>query len=108
MGSLLLRELNDPTLGFITVTEVRMTPDLRLAKIYVSIFGSEEIRQKTMRYLEGQIPHVRGILGSHVRLKFTPAVQFYLDETMEKVERLEKIFKQIHTNGEHHEEEPQG
>ena len=83
IGMLFLRELNNPSLGFITVTEVHMTPDLKLAKVYVSILGNEDIKQKTLDYLEEQKPHVRQIVGSHVRLKFTPSVQFYLDETME-------------------------
>ena len=98
IGMLLLREINDPAYGFITVTEVHVTPDLKLAKIYVSIFGNEEVKQRTMKMLEGKIPHVRAILGSHLRMKFTPSVQFYLDETMEKVDRLEKIIKKIHEN----------
>ncbi|TAK55291.1 MAG: 30S ribosome-binding factor RbfA [Bacteroidetes bacterium] len=96
IGVLLLRELNEPGLGFITVTEVHMTPDLKLAKIYVSIFGNDEIKQRTMQFLEEQTPHVRAVLGSHIRLKFTPSVQFYLDETLDRVERIEKIIKQIH------------
>ncbi len=93
---LLLREFNDPTMGFVTVTEVHMTPDLKLAKIYVSILGNDEVKKKTMLHLEEHKSHVRQIVGSHVRLKFTPSIQFYLDETMERVDKLEKIFKQIH------------
>jgi len=96
IGVLFSREFNNPSYGFITVTEVHMTPDLKIAKVYVSIFGSEEVKQKTLEYLEEQKPHVRQIIGSHVRLKFTPSVQFYLDETMDRVSRIEQIIKQIH------------
>jgi len=96
VGIFFSRELNDPAYGFITVTEVRMTPDLKLAKIYISIFGSEEVKQRTMQMLEDQVSRVRMLIGAHVRLKFTPSVHFYLDETMDRVERIEKILKQIH------------
>ncbi|MBI3189045.1 MAG: 30S ribosome-binding factor RbfA, partial [Ignavibacteriales bacterium] len=91
--------------GFLTVTEVHMTPALKLAKVYVSILGNEDIKQKTLDYLEEQKPRVRQIIGSHVRLKFTPSVQFYLDETMERVSRIEQLIKKIH---EHDNEQPEG
>ncbi|MBI5214664.1 MAG: 30S ribosome-binding factor RbfA [Ignavibacteriae bacterium] len=105
IGVLFSREFNNPQYGFITVTEVHMTPDLKIAKVYVSIFGNEEVKQKTLNYLEEQKPHVRQIIGSHVRLKFTPSVQFYLDETMDRVSRIEQLIKQIH---EHDNEKPEG
>ncbi len=105
IGMLILREFNDPTMGFVTVTEVHMTPDLKLAKIYVSILGNEEVKARTMHHLEEHKSHVRSIVGAHVRLKFTPAIQFYLDETMEKVIKLEEIFKKIHEQEPKHDAE---
>jgi ribosome-binding factor A len=77
-----------------------MTSDLKIAKVYFSIFGSPELRAKSMKMLEGEKPHIRGIVGSHLRLKFVPSLQFYLDETQEHVERINTLIREIH-KGEH-------
>jgi len=96
VGMLLAREYRDPAYGFITVTEVHVTPDLRIAKIYVSIMGSDGIREATMKMLEQRKSEVRAFVGSHVRLKFTPTVQFYLDETLDRVEKINRLIREIH------------
>jgi ribosome-binding factor A len=98
IGSILTREYGDPSYGFITVTNVRMTPDLKIAKVSISVFGSEETRAKTMKMLENEKRHIRGLIGSHLKLKFTPALQFYLDETLDQVDRINQLIKKIHTN----------
>ncbi len=100
VGMLFTREFRDPQCGFITVTEVRMSPDLRIAKIYVSILGNEEVKQRTLKMLEDRKPEVRSFVGSHVRIKFTPSIQFYLDDTLERVEKLNRLLKEIHKNDE--------
>jgi ribosome-binding factor A len=82
--------------GFITVTEVRMSPDLKNARVYVSVFGDAEQKQKTLAMLEGQKSFVRQTLGHNIRLKFTPAIAFFLDETMDNAMNLERIFRKIH------------
>ena len=82
--------------GFMTVTEVRMSTDLKIAKVYVSVFGDGARKAKTLSMLEGQKGFVRSTLGHHVRLKFTPTLAFYLDETMDKVMNIENILHRIH------------
>ena len=96
IGEFLTREFRDASVGFTTVTEVQMTPDLKLAKIYVSIFGSEEVKQKTLKALEQKKAHVRHIIGSHMRLKFTPTIEFFLDDSIDKMMRIETLLKKIH------------
>lgn len=96
VGMMLTTEFRDPAYGLITVTEVHMTPDLRIAKIYVSVMGSMEIKDRTMAMLENHKPEIRSRIGSHLRLKFTPSVQFYIDETLDRVEKIERIIKEIH------------
>jgi ribosome-binding factor A len=100
VGMLFSREFRDPQYGFITVTEVRMSPDLRIAKIYVSILGKEEVKQRTFKMLEDRKSQVRSLVGSHVRIKFTPSIQFYLDDTLEHVEKINRLIKEIHKNDE--------
>ena len=106
IGSILTREYNDPSYGFITVTDVRMTPDLRIAKVSFSIFGDEKKKDLTMNMLEGERGHIRGLVGSRLRLKFTPALQFYRDDTLDTADRINQLIKKIHEddhgdNGEH-------
>lgn len=96
IASLLVREYNDPSFGFTTVTDVRVTPDLRIAKVYFSIFGKPEIQEKTMAKLENEKSHIRGVLGSRMKIRFIPELQFHLDGTLDRVERLDTIFRRIH------------
>ncbi|MDH4070627.1 MAG: 30S ribosome-binding factor RbfA, partial [Ignavibacteria bacterium] len=96
IGAIFGREFNDPSVGFITVTDVRMTADLKIARISLSVLGSEKVRSKTMEMLESEKQHIRGLLGSQLRLKYTPALQFYLDETLERVDRINKLIQKIH------------
>lgn len=96
VGTLISREYRDPAYGFITVTEVHVTPDLRIAKIYVSIMGDSQVKEATMRMLEERKGEIRSFVGSHLRLKFTPAVQWYLDETLDRVEKINQLIKKIH------------
>jgi ribosome-binding factor A len=96
IGMFFTREYRDPQYGFITVIEVHMSPDLRIAKIYVSIMGNVEIKERTLAMLEQNKYEIRSFIGSHLRLKFTPEVHFYIDETLDRVQRIDQIIKQIH------------
>jgi ribosome-binding factor A len=98
IGAIVTREYNDPSYGFVTVTAVKMTPDLKIARVSFSVFGSEETKAKTMKMLEDEKRHIRGLVGSHLKLKFTPALQFYLDETLDHVDRINQLIKKIHTD----------
>ena len=99
VGMLLAREYRDPAYGLITVTEVHVTPDLRIAKIYVSIMGTPQVREATLAMLEERKSEIRSFIGSHVRIKFTPTVQFFIDETLDRVERIDQLLRQIHSGG---------
>jgi ribosome-binding factor A len=98
IAGLLVREYSDPAWGFTTVTDVRMTADLRIARVYFSIFGSPEIRAKTFAALEADRSHIRGIVGSHLRMRFVPDLEFYQDDSLDRVERINRIIKTIHAN----------
>lgn len=96
IGEILIHDYSDPSNGFITVTDVRMTPDLKIAKIYFSVFGSEEIQDRAMKMLEGEKQHIRGMVASYVQLKFAPTLQFYLDHTLEEADRINRLINKIH------------
>jgi ribosome-binding factor A len=100
VGMYFTREYRDKAYGFITVTEVHMTPDLRIAKIYVSIMGDTVLKDNTLKMLEEHKGEIRNTIG-HLGLKFTPSVQFYIDETLDRVEKINNLIKQIHKDEEH-------
>ncbi|MGB2867357.1 MAG: 30S ribosome-binding factor RbfA [Bacteroidota bacterium] len=106
VGVIFQRNFTMAEYGLITVTEVRVTPDLKIAKIYVSIFGDAERKRKSLAMIEAQKSFVRSTLGHNIRLKFTPEISFYLDETIDHAMKLEGIFKKIRDDASH--KEPQG
>ena len=96
IAEILIHDYNDPANGFITVTDVKMSPDLKIAKVYFSVFGNEGVQSKAMKMLESEKQHLRGLVASHVRLKFAPALQFYLDHTLEEADRINRLINKIH------------
>ena len=90
-----IQNLKDPRMGFATVTAVRVTPDLRLARVYVSVLGSDEERKSTMAALDSATPLLRTALGHQVRMRYTPELVFELDTGAEEAQRLEEILHRI-------------
>jgi ribosome-binding factor A len=82
--------------GFVTVTDVVMSPDLKVARVYVSIFGRGDQKEETLAVLEEHKGQIRSELGARVRLKFTPAISFLLDETLDHALRIERLIAEIH------------
>ncbi len=96
IATMVSREYSDPGFGFITVTDVRVTPDLRVAKISFSILGDPNVKEQTMKALNGDKSRIRNILGPRLQLKFIPTLEFALDDTLERVDRINTIIKKIH------------
>lgn len=96
IGAILQREYNRPSLGLTTVVDVRVTPDLRIAKVYFSVYGPEAVRKKTMDFLEKEKPEIRSLLARRIRIRFMPALEFFRDDTLDKVDRINEILKKIH------------
>lgn len=91
-----IQNLKDPRVGFATVTSVRMSADLRFARVSVSVLGSEEEQTQTMRGLESAKPYLRSELGRQMRLKYLPELSFELDHRAEEAEKLERLFRNLH------------
>jgi ribosome-binding factor A len=82
--------------GLITVTEVRVSPDLKNAKVFVSIFGDAKRKKNVLALLEGEKGTVRSELGRNLNLKFTPHLTFLLDDSLDRAMRIEDLLNQIH------------
>jgi ribosome-binding factor A len=96
-----IQKLKDPRVGFVTVTGVKVSPDLRHAWVYFTVFGEEKERAGTRAALRSATKHLRHELGRQVRLKVTPEIEFVEDDTVERGERIDRIIEQLH-----HEERP--
>lgn len=96
IGRLIERDYRTPEIGFMTVMKVSMSPDLRLARIYISIFGDEKTKEKTLFLLNEAKKNIRQFIGSRVRLRFTPEIAFFLDDTMDYVANIEQLLKKTH------------
>jgi ribosome-binding factor A len=96
IGAILIREYSAPSYGFTTVTDVKVTADLRIARVYFSVMGTPEVQRKTMEMLESEKGHFRGIVGSHLHMRFVPELQFFHDTTMDRVDRINTLLREIH------------
>jgi ribosome-binding factor A len=94
LGDALAQELKDPRVGFVTVTDVKTSPDLRHARVYVSVLGDEAERDATLAGLRSAHGFLQGLVAGELRLKRTPELTFELDVTAERAARLERLIDQ--------------
>jgi ribosome-binding factor A len=95
ISDLLAREVQDPGIGFLTITHVKVTPDLQVARVYYTTLGDDKARKDTRRALERAAPFLRRHLGRRVRLKRVPELEFFFDEAVERGDRIEQILQEI-------------
>lgn len=96
LSLILLYKIQDPALGMLTITSVKVTPDAKNAKIYISIFEKEG-RDAKIEKLNSIKGYIKGQLSSRMNhLRKMPDIDFYLDDTLDYVEKMESLFKKIH------------
>lgn len=83
--------LKDPRIGFVTVTAVDTSPDLRHARVYVSVLGSDVEHEDTLAGLESSRGHLQAAIGRELRLKRTPTLEFVEDEALERGMRISRL-----------------
>lgn len=93
LSEIIQREIKDPRIGFVTITRVKVSPDLRRAQVYVSVLGSEEEVKKTLEGLESAKGFMRAHLGKHLRLKFLPEITILHETVAEEAIRLMELMK---------------
>ena len=95
MSMLLQRELTDPRIGFVTVTRVEVTDDLRLARIFVSVYGSPEEQASSMEGLNSAKGFVRRMIGESLNIRFVPQMEFVKDDSLEKSIKVMTLLNEI-------------
>ena len=104
VSALVLQELaiiiekgvRDPDIGFVTLTSVHVTDDLRSARVYVVPRGTDEEKERTMKALDNAVPRLRKELGHNLDLKYVPTLEFHPDRSFEHAENIDRLIDQIH------------
>lgn len=91
LSQIIAQQVHDPGIGFITLTRVKVTPDLQLARVLYTVMGDDKQKKETVKALERAIPFLRRQIGSRVRLRRVPDLQFFYDESIEHQDRIEQI-----------------
>lgn len=95
ISRVLQRELKDPRLGFVTVTDVEVTKDLRLAKVYVSILGTEDKWKTSLAALESARGFIHNWLRHHLSLRVTPSLDFRPDRSMAHAAQIQELLAEL-------------
>ena len=95
IGSIVARDVADPRVGFVTITEVETTPDLRHAKVWVSVIGQPAERDAAVEALRHAMPFIRHELGKRLRIKRIPDLHVHLDDTAERGTRILQLLAEI-------------
>lgn len=89
-------EVHDPGIGFITLTRVQVSADLQLARVFYTMLGDPKARQETEKALERATPFFRRQIGSRMRLRRVPVIEFRFDESIIHQDRIEQVLRDLH------------
>ena len=98
ISDILRMVVHDPRIGFVTITEVKVTPDLRECFAYVSVYGSKEVQNDTMAGLQSSADFIRGELNKRVRLRFIPKLQFIFDSRVESANKVLQLLDSLNNS----------
>ena len=95
VSQILLLEIKDARIGFVTVTRVRLTQDLKIARIYYTAIESSVKKNDIQKGLDSASGYIRKLVAQRMKIKFTPEIKFYFDDTLEESLRVEKILDEL-------------
>lgn len=96
LSRLLEREVKDPQVGFVTLTDVEVTADLRNARVYFSVLGDEQAMQESLAALERARGFLRRELSQRLEIRYVPELHFVLDRSIERGQRIANLLRQAH------------
>ncbi|QPJ66387.1 MAG: 30S ribosome-binding factor RbfA [Candidatus Nitrohelix vancouverensis] len=97
ISRLIQNGLKDPRIGFVTITSVELTDNLKFARVYVSIMGDKKSAESALEGLQSARGFIRKALGKNLYLRYIPNIDFRIDETAEKVDKINRILNGLHT-----------
>ena len=95
ISAIISRELPHQRLGFITITDVKVSPDLRSARVFISVLGPSADRMRTLEILDSEKAFIRQLIGRRFRLRHTPEITFVYDETVENADHMMRLMDEI-------------
>ena len=95
VSEIIQREMDDPRLGFVSITRVELSPDLRYARLFVSVFGAEDEQKASIVALNNAGGFIRRTLAPRLKMRSIPELSFRLDHSMEHAENVARILKQL-------------
>jgi ribosome-binding factor A len=104
LSQMLATEVSDPGVGLVTITRVKVTADLSLARVYWTVLGEGKEREKTAKALSRTVPYLRHLLSQRLTLRRAPDIKFQYDESVAAQDRIERIIQDLHTEREQHPE----
>jgi ribosome-binding factor A len=96
LAQLLTRDVHDPGIGFVTITRVTVTPDLQLARVFYTVLGDAAARRSSEQAISRAVPFLRRQIGSRLRLRRVPDLQFFYDESIAGQDRIEQLINELH------------
>lgn len=101
LSQVLQHELKDPRIGFITVTRVKVSADLGHARAFISVMGDADAKEKTMSGLKSAAGFIQRVLGSRIKMRSVPRIEFYLDDSVDQGFRIDEILNKIEAERKH-------
>ena len=95
LSDIIRRELKDPGVGFVTITHVKVSPDLQVARVYYTTLGDEDARRATAKALQRASAFLRRQIGARIRLRRVPELHFTFDASVERGQRIEQLLREI-------------
>lgn len=95
ISNIIEKELKDPRIGFLTITKVDLSDDLKLARVYYSVLGTEEEKGKSAEGLRSAKGFIKRLLGQRTRLKYLPDILFVFDDSFEKEQHIQSILERL-------------
>ncbi|MFC1624157.1 30S ribosome-binding factor RbfA [Candidatus Omnitrophota bacterium] len=95
ISRILQEDLKDPRIGFVTVTRIDLTGDLRYAKVYFSVLGDEKNQESGIEGIQSAAGFIRKLIADRLKLKYVPELSFRLDKSIEYSMKLEKLFERL-------------
>lgn len=101
VSQIIQQKLKDPRIGFVSVTDVEVSVDLRYATVFVSVLGDEEAKHSTMAGLQSAQGYIRGEVGRRLQIRYSPEIAFKLDESIERGTRVVTLIRQVSKDARH-------
>lgn len=97
IGNIILTKLKDPRLSFVTVTDVHVSNDLKNAKIFISVFSDESVKDVSINVLQHAAPFIQSQLKKKIKLRYMPNLMFIKDTSLEKADKINRILNDINS-----------